>query len=92
VGWRTSAHHLTELPLDALEMALWVRPRAGQNGAGVIHHSDAGSEEYTTIRYRNRLAAAEALALASIGTAPFLGPSAKRAGRPHRVSGAGLRT
>ena len=65
VGWRTSAHHLTELPLDALEMALWVRARAGQDVAGVVHHSDAGSE-YTAIRYRNRLAAAEALA--SIGT------------------------
>jgi hypothetical protein len=34
----------TELPLDALEMALWVRRRVGQDVAGVVHHSDAGSQ------------------------------------------------
>jgi putative transposase len=55
----------TELPLDALEMALWVRGRAGQDVTGVIHHSDAGSQ-YTAIRYRSRLD--DVGALASIGT------------------------
>jgi hypothetical protein len=55
----------TELPLDALEMALWVRGRAGHDVTGVVHHSDAGSQ-YTAIRYADRLA--EAGALASIGT------------------------
>jgi putative transposase len=44
VGWATSAAHATELPLAALEMALWTRDRTGQDVAGVIHHSDAGSE------------------------------------------------
>jgi putative transposase len=65
VGWRTAAAMPTELPLDALEMALWTRATAGQDVDGVIHHSDAGSQ-YTSIRYSNRLA--DAGAVASIGT------------------------
>jgi putative transposase len=55
----------TQLPLDALEMALWVRAGAGQDVTGVIHHSDAGSQ-YTAIKYRTRLL--DAGAVASIGT------------------------
>ncbi len=65
VGWRTANRMPTQLPLDALEMALWVRSRAGQDVTGVVHHSDAGSQ-YTAIRYADRLA--DAGALASIGT------------------------
>jgi putative transposase len=65
VGWRTAASMPTQLPLDALEMALWVRQRAGQDVDGVVHHSDAGSQ-YTSIRYSTRLA--DAGAVASIGT------------------------
>lgn len=70
VGWRTSSRMPTELPLDALEMALWTRAREGHtddNGRieGLIHHSDAGSQ-YTAIRYADRLA--EAGALPSIGS------------------------
>lgn len=65
VGWRTAASMPTELPLDALEMALWVRARAGEAVDGVVHHSDAGSQ-YTSIRYASRLL--DAGALASIGT------------------------
>jgi putative transposase len=70
VGWRTATSMPTELPLDALEMALWTRARAGhcdEKGqlGGLIHHSDAGSQ-YTAIRYAERLA--DAGALASIGT------------------------
>jgi putative transposase len=65
VGWRTAASMPTELPLDALEMALWTRARAGHGVEGVIHHSDAGSQ-YTAIRYANRLA--DAGAVASIGS------------------------
>jgi len=65
VGWRTAASMPTELPLDALEMALWTRSRAGELVQGVVHHSDAGSQ-YTSIRYANRLL--DAGALASIGT------------------------
>jgi putative transposase len=65
VGWRTTNRMPTELPLDALEMALWIRGRAGQSVDGLIHHSDAGSQ-YTAIRYAERVA--DAGALASIGT------------------------
>ena len=55
----------TELPLDALEMALWVRGRAGEDVTGVTHHSDAG-RQYTALRYADRLA--EVGAIASIGS------------------------
>jgi putative transposase len=65
VGWRTKATMPTELPLDALEMALWTRHQADELVDGLIHHSDAGSQ-YTAIRYSSRLA--EAGAIASIGT------------------------
>ncbi|NHB85736.1 IS3 family transposase [Tessaracoccus sp. HDW20] len=65
VGWRTMDRMPTDLPLDALEMALWVRDRAGQDVAGVIQHSDAGAQ-YTAIRYAERLA--DVGAIASIGT------------------------
>jgi putative transposase len=65
VGWAVADHHLTELPLAALEMALYARARAGQDVKGVVHHSDAGAE-YTAIRYRNVLTDFEAIA--SIGT------------------------
>jgi len=65
VGWRTACSMPTELPLDALEMALWTRARAGEAVDGVVHHSDAGTQ-YTSIRYSNRLA--NAGAVASIGT------------------------
>ena len=65
VGWRASRSMKTDFVLDALEMALWARQRAGRSIAGVIHHSDAGSQ-YTSIRYSERLA--EAGATASIGS------------------------
>jgi putative transposase len=65
VGWRTKATMPTELPLDALEMALWTREQADELVAGLIHHSDAGSQ-YTAIRYSTRLS--DAGALASIGS------------------------
>ena len=65
VGWRTAASMPTELPLDALEMALWTRSTAGQDVTGLVHHSDAGSQ-YTAIRYSDRLL--DAGAVASIGT------------------------
>ena len=67
VGWRTTNRMPTELPLDALEMALWTRRIGGESVTGVIHHSHAGSQ-YTAIRYADRLA--DAGALASIGSRP----------------------
>jgi len=70
VGWRTASRMPTDLPLDALEMAIWTRQRQGvtdERGRldGLIQHSDAGSQ-YTAIRYAERLA--QAGAVASIGT------------------------
>jgi putative transposase len=65
VGWRAARTMKTDLPLDALDMALWHRGRAGHDVHGLIHHSDAGSQ-YTSIRYTDRLA--EAGLQASIGT------------------------
>jgi len=70
VGWRTASRMPTELPLDALEMALWTRAREGRTDAdgrleGLIQHSDAGSQ-YVAFRYTERLTAAGAVA--SIGT------------------------
>jgi putative transposase len=65
IGWRTAAAMPTELPLDALEMAIWIRARNGEPIDGVIHHSDAGSQ-YTAIRYMLRLD--DVGALASIGS------------------------
>jgi len=65
VGWRTAASMPTELPLDALEMALWTREQAGEDVTGVIQHSDAGGQ-YTAIRYQSRLV--DAGAVASIGS------------------------
>ncbi len=41
VGWRCSDRMPTELALDALEMALWIRARAGASLEGMIHHSDS---------------------------------------------------
>lgn len=65
VGWRTANAMPTELPLDALEMALWTRAQADELIEGLVHHSDAGSQ-YTSILYSQRLA--DARALASIGS------------------------
>jgi putative transposase len=61
VGWRLAGHMRTDLPLDALEMALWQRDvQAGQ----LVHHSDRGAQ-YLSVRYTERLA--EAGASGSIG-------------------------
>jgi len=65
LGWRTKATMPTELPLDALEMAIWSRAQADELIDGLIHHSDAGSQ-YTAIRYSDRLN--DMHAVASIGS------------------------
>jgi len=51
IGWQTADHLRTDLPLEALEMALW--NRNVQDGQ-TVHHSDAGCQ-YTSIRYTTRL-------------------------------------
>ena len=53
VGWRASTSMRSDLALDALEQALYDR----DTDAGLIHHSDMGSQ-YLAIRYTERLAAA----------------------------------
>ena len=53
VGWRVSRSMRSDLALDALEQALHARPTA----AGLVHHSDRGSQ-YLAIRYTERLAEA----------------------------------
>ncbi len=42
VGWQVSTSLRTGLALDALEMGLWARRRAGQDTTGLVHHSDRG--------------------------------------------------
>ncbi|MGP7960680.1 IS3 family transposase [Sanguibacter sp. A247] len=65
VGWQVSTSLRTDLALDALDMGLWARQRAGQDVTGLIHHSDRGVQ-YRAVRYTERLAEAEAVA--SVGS------------------------
>ncbi|KWX05907.1 hypothetical protein TH66_00625 [Carbonactinospora thermoautotrophica] len=58
VGWKAATSMRTSLVLDTLEMALWIRGRAGiSNLSGLVHHSDAGSQ-YTSVAFTDRLLAA----------------------------------
>jgi len=63
VGWRVSTSMSTQFVLDALNQA--VCQRKINDGNKVIHHSDRGSQ-YLSIKYTERLAAAEIDA--SVGT------------------------
>jgi putative transposase len=65
LGWRAATTMKTSLVLDALEQALWARRRDGADLAGLVHHTDAGSQ-YTSIAFTERLAAAGVSA--SVGT------------------------
>jgi putative transposase len=65
VGWQLSRSLRTDLALDALEMGIWTRRRAGHDVSGLIHHSDKGSQ-YLAVRYTQRLA--DAGAVASVGS------------------------
>lgn len=65
VGWQTSTRMYTDLALDALNMGLWHRKRAGHNVTGLKHHSDRGVQ-YRALRYTQTLA--EADAVASVGS------------------------
>ncbi len=56
-GWAAARHKRAKLVLDALDMALWHRDHGGHRvSAGLIHHSDAGSQ-YTSIAFTAHLAA-----------------------------------
>jgi putative transposase len=55
IGWRAAGRMTTPLVLDALEMALWTRHKAGVTTlTGLVHHTDAGSQ-YTSIAFTERL-------------------------------------
>ncbi len=56
VGWRLTDHLRTDLPLDALEMAIWRRGGRIDTLDGLVHHSDRGCQLYLSIRYTERLA------------------------------------
>ncbi len=60
VGWSMASHLRTELVVDALEMAVWRR----KPGAGLIHHTDRGSQ-YTALSFGKRLE--------EVGIAPSMG-------------------
>jgi len=62
VGWKAARSMTANLVIDALNMAAWVR--RGTDLAGLICHSDAGSQ-YTSIAYTDRLD--------DIGAAPSIG-------------------
>jgi putative transposase len=55
VGWKADTNMRTGLVLDTLEMALWIRERAGlPAGDGLIHHHDNGSQ-YVSFAFTQRL-------------------------------------
>ena len=62
VGWRVSSSMRTDFVLDALEQAIYAR--GGTMPAGLVHHSDQGTQ-YLSMRYTDRLADA--------GIAPSVG-------------------
>jgi putative transposase len=65
VDWQVATSLYTDLALDALDMAVFRRRRAGADLAGLIHHSGRGVQ-YRAIRYTERLD--EADAVASVGS------------------------
>jgi putative transposase len=62
VGWKAARTMTASLVIDALNMAAWIR--RGVDLAGLVCHSDAGSQ-YTSIAYTDRLD--------EIGAAPSIG-------------------
>ena len=63
VGWQVPRSLRTDLALDALEVAIW---RRRDDVAGLVHHSDRGTQ-YLSIRYTCRLE--EAGIVPSVGSA-----------------------
>jgi hypothetical protein len=54
VGWQVSTSLRTDLALDALEMGLWARRRAGEDVTGLVHHSDRGSNSMVLVTTMRR--------------------------------------
>ncbi|HJQ89905.1 MAG TPA: IS3 family transposase, partial [Propionibacteriaceae bacterium] len=66
VGWAMAGHLRTELIISALEMALWRRPGVG---AGLVFHSDRGTQ-YTSLAFGRRCREAGiAASMGSVGDA-----------------------
>jgi transposase InsO family protein len=66
IGWQLADHLRTDLPLDALEMALWQRGRERPvERDSLIHHSDRGCQ-YVSFRYATHLA--DLGVMASVGS------------------------
>lgn len=65
VGWQASRSLRSDLAIDALEMAMFNRQRAGADLSALIHHSDRGVQ-YLSVRYSERLADNEIVA--SVGS------------------------
>lgn len=65
VGWQASRSLRSDLAIDALEMAVFNRQRAGHDLEQLVHHSDRGVQ-YLSIRYSERLAANDIVA--SVGS------------------------
>ena len=67
VGWRVSTSMTTKFVLDALDQAIWQRKTP--DNKSLVHHSDRGSQ-YLSIKYTERLAAAEIdLSVGTVGDA-----------------------
>jgi putative transposase len=65
VGWQASRSLRSDLAIDALEMAMFNRRRAGADLSELVHHSDRGVQ-YLSVRYSERLADNEIVA--SVGS------------------------
>lgn len=61
VGWQASKSLRSDLAIDAVQMAIWNRRRAGADLSQLTHHSDRGVQ-YLSIRYTARLDADEIVA------------------------------
>lgn len=64
-AWASVGSCRNDLAIDALEMAVWNRRRAGHELDGLVHHSDLGVQ-YLSIRCSERLA--ENDIVASVGS------------------------
>jgi putative transposase len=65
VGWQASRSLRSDLAIDALEMAVFTRRRAGADLSALVHHSDRGVQ-YLSVRYSQRLA--DNAIVASVGS------------------------
>jgi putative transposase len=65
VGWQASRSLRSDLAIDALEMAMHNRRRAGADLSHLVHHSDRGVQ-YLSVRYSERLA--DNAIVASVGS------------------------